>query len=50
MAPTRDDLTVFCTLNPAAVALGGQTLLLVRVGEAAPQEPDYVCYLYFDPD
>ena len=48
--PTREDLTVLCTLNPAAVRVGDEVLLLVRVGEAAPQEDDHVCYLYFDSD
>ncbi len=46
--PTRDDLTVLCTMNPAAVRVGDQVLLLVRVGEAARQEAEHVCYLYFD--
>ena len=48
LAPTREDLRVLCTLNPAAVRFGDQRLLLVRVGEQAPDERDYVTYLYFD--
>jgi len=46
--PTRDDLKVLCTLNPAAVRLGDERLLLVRVGESPPQEPGYVAYLQYD--
>ncbi len=46
--PTRDDLEVLCTLNPAAVRVGEETLLLVRVGERAKEEPDCVAYVYFD--
>ena len=48
LAPTRDDLRVMCTLNPAAVRFGDEILLLVRVGERAPDEPDNVTYLYYD--
>ena len=48
--PTRDDLEVLCTLNPAAVRFGGEVLLLVRVGERLPPEDDCVSYLYFDVD
>ncbi|MBL7134853.1 MAG: glycoside hydrolase family 130 protein [Phycisphaerae bacterium] len=50
LAPTREDLKVLCTLNPAATRFGDQTLLLVRVGEQAPAEDGYVTYLYFDSD
>ncbi len=46
--PTRPDLRILCTLNPAAVRIGGETLLLVRVGESAPQEDDAVAVLYYD--
>jgi predicted GH43/DUF377 family glycosyl hydrolase len=46
--PTRQDLTVMCTLNPAAVRFGEEILLLVRVGEKAPQEPGWVAYLHVD--
>lgn len=49
LAPTRQDLRVLCTLNPAAVRFGDQILLLVRVGEQAPDEPGCVSYLRFDP-
>ena len=48
LAPTRDDLEVLCTLNPAAVSHRGRTLLLVRVGERAPLEDRHVTYLYLD--
>ena len=48
LSPTRDDLHVACTLNPAAVRFGDEILLLVRVGEAIAAEADYVAYLYFD--
>ncbi|HUS92731.1 MAG TPA: glycoside hydrolase family 130 protein [Phycisphaerae bacterium] len=50
LAPTRDGLEVMCTLNPGAVRFGDETLLLVRVGERAPNEPGYVCYVRYDPD
>ncbi len=46
--PTRDDLEVLCTLNPAAVRIGGEILLLVRVGEKARPEPGSVAYVHFD--
>ena len=49
-APTRADLTVLCTLNPGAVRFGDETLLLVRVGERADDEPGYVSYVHFDSD
>lgn len=48
VAPTREDLEVFCTLNPAAVRVGDEILLLVRVGERARVEPDCVALLYYD--
>lgn len=48
VAPTRDGLEVLCTLNPAAVRYEGETILLVRVGEAAIDEHRYVSYVYFD--
>jgi len=48
LAPTRDDLTVLCTLNPAAVRFGDETLLRVRVGEKAPDTKDAVAALYYD--
>ena len=48
LAPTREPLRVLCTLNPAAVRFGGQVLLLVRVGEQPPGEPNYVAYLHYD--
>ena len=50
LAPTRDDLEVMCTLNPAAVRVGQETLLLVRVGERARQvESGYIASVQFDP-
>ncbi|MCK5114737.1 MAG: glycoside hydrolase family 130 protein [Phycisphaerae bacterium] len=48
LAPTRDDLEILCTLNPAAVKFGDETLLLVRVGEKTRDEKDYVAYVYYD--
>lgn len=50
VAPTRDDLEVFCTLNPAAVRVGGEILLLVRVGERAADQTDSIATVYFDPE
>ncbi|MHC4741102.1 MAG: glycoside hydrolase family 130 protein [Planctomycetota bacterium] len=47
--PTREDLYVFCTINPAAVRFQGQTILLIRVGESAPTTGDYVSHVHFDP-
>ena len=46
--PTRDDLEVLCTLNPGAVSVGGETILLVRVGERAAPEPGWVAYVRYD--
>jgi len=48
LAPTRDDLEVLCTLNPAAVRHGDEIILLVRVGERARVEEGCVSYVYFD--
>ncbi|MBN1942917.1 MAG: glycoside hydrolase family 130 protein [Phycisphaerae bacterium] len=48
ISPTRQGLEVLCTLNPAAVRFGEEILLLVRVGEKAPEEPGSVTYLYYD--
>ena len=48
--PTNESLTVLCTLNPAAVRVGGEVLLLVRVGESPPEEPGCVAHLYYDAD
>jgi predicted GH43/DUF377 family glycosyl hydrolase len=48
LTPSRPDVEVMCTLNPAAVRFGDETLLLVRVGERAPAESGYVSYLYYD--
>jgi len=48
VAPTRSDLEVLCTLNPAAVRFAGQVLLLVRVGESAIQTQDTVACVHYD--
>jgi len=48
--PTQKGLRILCTLNPAAVRFGDEVLLLVRVGERAPDEDDCVTYLRFDAD
>jgi beta-1,2-mannobiose phosphorylase / 1,2-beta-oligomannan phosphorylase len=50
LSATRPDLEVMCTLNPAAIRFGGQTLLLVRVGERAQPEPGKVAYVRFNPE
>ncbi len=50
LSPTRDDLTVLCTLNPAAVRFGDEILLLVRVGEAAPSEGEWLRYVRYNAD
>lgn len=47
LQPTREGLEVLCTLNPAAVRFGEETLLLVRVGERVAPEADSVAYLYY---
>lgn len=46
--PTAEGLEVFCTLNPAAVRFGDETLLLVRVGERAIPDDHQVAYVYYD--
>ena len=48
LTPTRADLEVLCTLNPAAVRFGDEILLLVRVGEKALDETDSVAYVRWD--
>ncbi len=48
LAPTRPDLEVLCTLNPAAVKFGDETVLLVRVGESVPDTADVVRALCYD--
>ena len=50
LTATRDDLEVLCTLNPAAVRVGDEVLLLVRVGERARQTDGAVAYVRYDPD
>ncbi len=49
LSPTQPGLEILCTLNPAAVKFGDETLLLVRVGERAPQTDDAVVTLIYDP-
>lgn len=48
LQPTREDLEILCTLNPGAVRVGEEILLLVRVGERLGEQPDCVTYLYMD--
>jgi len=48
LKPTRDGLEVLCTLNPGAVRLHDEILLLVRVGQRPVPENDWVTYLYYD--
>jgi len=48
LAPTRADLEVYSTLNPGAVRVGGEVLLLVRVGEHVPPSDDAVSSLHYD--
>ncbi len=48
LTPTTDGLEVMCTLNPAAVQFGDEILLLVRVGETAPDDDENVAFVYFD--
>ncbi len=51
LPPSREGLEVFCTLNPAAVRVGEETLLLVRVGEKPVDEgDDYVATVIYDPE
>lgn len=50
VAPTRSDLTVLCTLNPAAVRFGEEILLLVRVAETAPPTEDAVATVVYSPE
>ncbi len=46
--PTRDDLEVLCTMNPAAVRFQDEALLLVRVGESVPDSEQAISVLYYD--
>ncbi len=48
LSPTRSDLHVLCTLNPAAVRFGDEILLLVRVGEAIEDTDTHVISLYYN--
>ncbi|NBB94324.1 MAG: glycosidase [Planctomycetes bacterium] len=50
LEPTHEDLDVLCTLNPAAVRFGDETLLLVRVGERVHPDADSVAYVYYHTD
>ena len=49
LSPTQPGLEILCTLNPAAVKFGDEILLLVRVGERAPQTDEAVVTLVHDP-
>jgi len=46
--PTREDLVVYCTINPAATRFQGKIILLVRVGETVNTEEGFVPHLYYD--
>ena len=48
LTPTREGLRILCTLNPAAVRVGEEILLLVRVGEQAPSTDSHVAYVRYD--
>jgi predicted GH43/DUF377 family glycosyl hydrolase len=48
LEPTHPFLKVKCTLNPAAVKVGDEYLLMVRVGEQTIDEPGYLGYAYYD--
>ena len=50
VSPTGDELEVFCTLNPGAVRVGGEAVLLVRVGERPIPEDGYVAHAHVDPE
>jgi len=49
VAPTRSDLEVLCTSNPAAVRFGREIILLVRVGEKPPDTDDTIATLVYEP-
>ena len=46
--PSRQDVEVYCTINPAAVWFAGQALLLLRVGERPRAVPGTVGALIYD--
>ena len=48
LKPTDDSLTVMCTLNPAAVKFNDEYLLMVRVGEKAPEDTDHLHYIRYN--
>lgn len=50
IGPSRPDFEVVCTLNPAAIRVGEETLLLVRVGERPIAEAGEVATVLFDAD
>ncbi len=51
LAPTGDELDVLCTLNPAAVRVDSEIILLVRVGEKARHvEDNCVASVVYDID
>lgn len=47
--PTREDLEVYCTINPGAIRIDDQVLLLVRVGEKPHDIPGAIGTLKYDP-
>ncbi len=48
--PTREDVEVYCTINPGAVWVNGEALLLVRVGERPIEQPGMIAALVYDHD
>ncbi len=48
IAPTREDLEVYCVINPGAIRIGDEVLLLLRVGEKPRDEEGYVSSLIYD--
>ncbi len=50
IAPTRPDVEVFCTINPGAVRVDGEALLLVRVGERPIPTANHISTLVYDHD
>jgi len=45
---TRDDVEVYCTINPGAAWVGREAVLLVRVGERPRPEPGFTAALVYD--
>ena len=48
--PTRQDVEVYCTINPGATWFNHEALLLVRVGEKPVDEPGTTAALVYDCD